>query len=45
VAVLGGGDAPVLNQGEKVAVVVRDSPGEQLAPFIGGGRRFGWGFF
>jgi hypothetical protein len=44
VASLGGG-APVLKQGEKVAVVVRGSPGGGRHLFIGGLRRFGRGFF
>jgi hypothetical protein len=36
---------PVLKQGEKVAVVVRGSPGSDRPLFIGGVRRFGQGYF
>jgi hypothetical protein len=41
----GGGGAPVLKQGEKVAVVVRANPGSGRPLFISGVRRLGWGFF
>jgi hypothetical protein len=41
-----GRQAPALRQGRKVAVVVRcGGLGSGRPPFIGGGRRFGRGFF
>jgi hypothetical protein len=40
VAVLGGGNAPVLRKGREVAVVVRDEAGSGAGLLIAGARRF-----
>jgi hypothetical protein len=45
VAVLGGGDAPVLRKGREVAVVVRDEAGSGAGLLIARVRRFGGGIF